>query len=104
MVTGMLPIRVLAVWLAVSGCSQSLFDAHDGEGTGPDASVLTTCPSSCIADAAAAFDGTADGADPFLVALEPTTGQGGTAALQLFVSDVGRAFSRPASSASMARA
>jgi hypothetical protein len=63
----MVLLRALVVLLAVSGCSESLFGAHggtrDGSGGDDDASVPDTCPSGCIADAAANFDGTAGGAD-----------------------------------------
>jgi hypothetical protein len=56
----------LVMLLAVSGCSESLFGVHGhpGDGTGggdDDASVPDTCPASCIADAAANFDGTVNG-------------------------------------------
>jgi hypothetical protein len=68
--------RVRVIWiavvvLAVSGCSRSLFDAGndrrpDGsvpDGSVPDGFIPETCPATCIASAATAFDGTVDGAD-----------------------------------------
>jgi 3D (Asp-Asp-Asp) domain-containing protein len=63
-------IRALVVLLAISGCSESLFGVHsdrnggprDGGDGGDDASVPDTCPASCIADAAASFDGSVGGA------------------------------------------
>jgi hypothetical protein len=56
--------RTLCVLLAVAGCNQSLFDAFgdrpdggggggDGGGDGPD--VPTSCPDTCVADAAKNF-------------------------------------------------
>lgn len=61
-------IRALVVLLAVSGCSESLFGARGDRGNGSrdggdDASVPGECSASCIADAAASFDGSLDGAD-----------------------------------------
>jgi hypothetical protein len=61
-------IRTLLVLLAVSGCSESLFGARVDRGNGPpdggdDTSIPDTCPASCIADAAASYNGTVGGAD-----------------------------------------
>lgn len=64
----MVLIRPLAMVLAVAACDQSLFDARGprtdggpGDGGG-DADVPTTCPAgSCLADAAADFDGSPGG-------------------------------------------
>jgi len=53
-------IRTIAVLLAVSGCSESLFGTH-GVGHGGGGGVPDTCSGSCLADAAANFDGTPDG-------------------------------------------
>jgi hypothetical protein len=49
-------VLIVAALLAVSGCGRLLFDAADDVSPG-------TCPAGCIADAAAAFDGSVDGAD-----------------------------------------
>lgn len=64
-------LRAALVWLTLSACNQSLFDSHGddhaggggGDAGGTDVSVPTACPAPCIADAATAFDGTADGDD-----------------------------------------
>ena len=48
------------VLLTASGCSESLFGAHTG--TGDDDGVPDSCTASCIADAAASFDGSLNGA------------------------------------------
>ena len=65
----MVLIRALVVLLTVSGCSESLFGVHSDRDSGPrdggdggdDASVPDKCPASCIADAAATFDGSVGG-------------------------------------------
>jgi Concanavalin A-like lectin/glucanases superfamily len=56
---------VVAALVAMSGCRESLFDANGGgqPGGDRDGSVSESCPATCIADAAAAFDGSVDGAD-----------------------------------------
>lgn len=53
----------IAVLIALAGCGQSLFDSHgsvDGGGGG-DSSVPASCPTPCLADAAADFDGSPRG-------------------------------------------
>jgi hypothetical protein len=66
----------LQLLVAAAGCNQSLFDAHgagggsgsgggsgDAGSGGADSGGPDGCPSACLADAAAAFDGTIDGSD-----------------------------------------
>jgi Concanavalin A-like lectin/glucanases superfamily len=52
--------------VSLGGCSDSLFGARHGgpgdDGGGPDGGIPGTCTGSCIADAAANFNGTAHGA------------------------------------------
>jgi hypothetical protein len=53
--------------LALTACSQSLFDNNangkDGGTTGDEMAVPNTCPAPCVGDAAADFDGTAGGSN-----------------------------------------
>lgn len=59
----MVLIRV-ALLVLIAGCGQSLFDSHgsvDGGGAGDDASVPTSCPDPCLADAAGDYDGSPRG-------------------------------------------
>ena len=59
--------RILIAALLLAGCKESLFDSHgnggtgDGSGSGDGMMVPTSCPATCLADAAADFDGTAGG-------------------------------------------
>lgn len=53
--------RVLCLVLAAS-CSESLFDAHSAPDGGGSMNAPATCPSPCLADAAADFNGTPRGA------------------------------------------